>query len=242
MATAPSPSSPQSPLSESPPRDDQDASAAASPATMRASNDRDDEPEKPRASMAIPRIPPITPMASQQDPRTLARGLEGCFVDEFGNVLGWDGTVLGRVQGDLPSMVGRPVSAQGHIVDAEGQVAGFVSESFVPPPGASSSPPPPQPSSSRKPLDRGLRVDGDGTIYDHEGVPVGRMTQAQGTLRPGESRRGQAPCACSRSPGAPSPSEVCLDVKSTHDGIQLIIKIPTVFHACPGPPPPPTPL
>ncbi|KAM4055149.1 hypothetical protein HRG_005956 [Hirsutella rhossiliensis] len=242
MATESSPP-PSSPLSESPPQDQQDAAHPdSSPKTSRTSPDDDKAaPDKPREPIAIP---PITPIASQQDLETLARGLEGRFVDEFGNVLDWDGTVLGHVRGDLPSMVGRPVSARGQVVDADGQVAGYVSENFVPPAGAAASSSPPQPS-SRKPLDRGLRVDEAGTIFDHEGVPVGKIMQPKGSPRPGESRRGQGsqhhPGTSSCSPATPSPSEVCLDVKSTHDGIQLIIKIPTVFHACSAPPPPPPP-
>lgn len=156
--------------------------------------------------MAIPPIPPIPPVASAE---ALACGLDGGLIDELGNVVGRDGAVLGRVRSDLPAMVGRPVSACGRVVDAKGQVAGYVCENLLP-----------QPPSAARPLDRRLRVDDAGTIYDHEGVPVGRMTRSPASSRP---------------PAAPSPSEVCLDVKSTHDGIQLIIRIPTVLHACPPP-------
>lgn len=190
------------------------ASESRSEAAPSSPNTSDDKAREPIA------IPPIAPIESQHEAETLARGLEGCFVDEFGNVLGWDGTVLGRVRGDLPSMVGRPVSAKGQVLDVDGEVAGYVCENSVPPTS----------SAARKPLDRGLRVDDAGTIYDHEGVTVGRMVQqSKASPRPGESRRARPE---SGSSATPSPSEICLDVKSTHDGIQLIIKIPTVFHAC----------
>ncbi|PHH84922.1 hypothetical protein CDD83_1162 [Cordyceps sp. RAO-2017] len=90
--------------------------------------------------------------------------------------------------------------------------------------GASSSPP-------RKPLDAaGLSVDDAGTIYDRDGVPVGRMTQPEGPPPPRDSPSASGPAKAPAAAVTPSPSEVYLDVKSTHDGIQLIIKIPTVLN------------
>src|SRR5262245_30280125 len=55
----------------------------------------------------IPKIPPIpSDICPPPDLAELARGLEGMYVDEFGNILDWNGHVLGRVEGDLPSMIG----------------------------------------------------------------------------------------------------------------------------------------
>ncbi|KHN98417.1 LEA domain protein [Metarhizium album ARSEF 1941] len=195
-------------------------------------------------------IPKITAGISlTEDPAVLARGLEAKCVDEFGNVLGWDGTVLGRVEGDLPSMVGRCVSSDGRVRDGGGDVVGNVSENFV------------NPSTPKE--DRGskrLKIDHTGNIYDHHGAVVGKIkdhsaenktTAAQGCERcrergrshnsarnngagaqetsqeePAEAATDDVP----RATATPSPSDIYLDVKSTHDGIQLIIKIPTVFN------------
>ncbi|PTB53647.1 hypothetical protein M431DRAFT_63966, partial [Trichoderma harzianum CBS 226.95] len=166
----------------------------------------------------IPRIQPIErdePLASR------AQGLVGKFVDEFGNILDWDGTVLGSAEGDLPSMVGRPVSESGEILDITGEVVGYVSENHTRP--------------TLSDLEGGLKIDGAGNIYNKNGDIVGKMnkpstgegeTSGQQSTDQGKSSQdagGKANAA------TPSPSEVYLDVKSTHDGIQLIIKIPTIF-------------
>ncbi|KJZ78417.1 hypothetical protein HIM_02455 [Hirsutella minnesotensis 3608] len=235
-------SAPTTPVSESTTKlEGRGDDAPASPSTSLAagSPSPSQKGDAPRQGNHIA-IPPIAPIASHESPARLARGLEGRFVDEFGNVLGWDGTVLGRVQGDLPAMVGRAVSPGGEVLDEEGQVAGYVCESFVAPAESAAKPQQQQQScGARRELDRGLRVDDAGTIYNQEGAAVGKMTTAHqnpSSSRPGESRppdQGSAHAGGhppAPSAASPSPSEVFLDVKSTHDGIQLIIKIPTVFH------------
>ncbi|KID88961.1 LEA domain protein [Metarhizium guizhouense ARSEF 977] len=210
-------------------------------------------PQSPPGAQNNPiQIPKITADISfAHDPAVLARGLEGKCVDEFGNVLDWDGTVLGRVEGDLPSMVGRSVSADGRVCDGSGDVAGHVSENHM-----DSSTGAPDHGSKR------LKMDHTGNIYDHHGAVVGRMKDhskenktaaADGCARcrerererergPGssndaggqqQSQEGAADGAADDVPhrtATPSPSDIYLDVKSTHDGIQLIIKIPTVFN------------
>jgi hypothetical protein len=178
----------------------------------------------------IPKITPIVP--SNKNPAQLAQSLEGEFVDEFGNILGADGTVHGRAEGDLPSMVGRPVQGDGSILTADGEVCGYVSENLVTPP--------------LQEVGCGLKVDAEGNIYDMDGETVGKMkvpinngqnieTTAPGNGATNDSSRQRR--ASEGLPGrrdgncpTPSPSEIYLDVKSTHDGIQLIIKIPTVFN------------
>ena len=181
-------------------------------------------------NIEIPKITPI--ISSDTNAAQLARGLEGKFVDEFGNILGADGTVHGRAEGDLPSMVGRPIQGNGSILDSDGEACGYVSENLTMPP--------------LQEVGCGLKVDADGHIYDMHGETVGKMNMPEAS---GQNMKTTAPengaakdssrkrRACEGLPGrrdetgpTPSPSEIYLDVKSTHDGIQLIIKIPTVFN------------
>ncbi|KAM6485719.1 hypothetical protein HDV62DRAFT_352428 [Trichoderma sp. SZMC 28011] len=182
-----------------------------------SSSNNNAKPKNP--DIKIPRIQPIEqdePLASR------AQGLVGKFVDEFGNILDWDGTVLGSAEGDLPSMVGRPVSESGEILDNTGEVVGYVSENHTRP--------------KLSDLEGGLKIDGAGNIYNKNGDIVGKMNQpstkgegeTSGQQDAGQSKTSQDAGAKANA-ATPSPSEVYLDVKSTHDGIQLIIKIPTIF-------------
>ncbi|KAM0246884.1 hypothetical protein ACHAQJ_010065 [Trichoderma viride] len=166
------------------------------------------------------KIPKIEPLEQGEPLASRAQGLVGKFVDEFGNILDWDGTVLGSVEGDLPSMVGRPVSESGEILDNAGEVVGYVSENHTRP--------------TLSDLEGGLKIDGNGNIYNKDGKVVGKMNDpstekdgASGQQDANESKPAQD--AGKANPATPGPSEVYLDVKSTHDGIQLIIKIPTIF-------------
>ncbi|KAK5991712.1 hypothetical protein PT974_07745 [Cladobotryum mycophilum] len=170
------------------------------------------------------KVPKITPIESGESLAFRARGLAGKFVDEFGNILDWDGTVVGSVQGDLPSMVGRPVSESGEVLDSSGEVVGYVSENHADPPPL-------------KELQGGLKVDEAGNIYNHQGVIVGKMNnnsdgkpQTREGANAGSGTKTQNKANEAAKASTPSPSEVYLDVKSTHEGIQLIIKIPTVFN------------
>jgi hypothetical protein len=164
-------------------------------------------------------IPKIAPMSSNPEPSKLAVGLEGKYVDEFGNILDWDGSVLGRVEGDLPSMIGRPVSKSGEILDVDGEVVGYVAENHTKP--------------TLSALGGGLKVDSSGNIYNADNEIVGKLNDTPGgeRLKPsGSGGSGSGSGDLADKPSAtPGPSEIYLDVKSTHDGIQLIIKIPTVF-------------
>ena len=183
--------------------------------------------QKPRQNIIIPKIEPIS---STETPTAIAQGLEGKFVDEFGNILGWDGTVLGRAEGDLPSMMERPVSKDGKIRDSNGQVVGYVSENLA------------RPTTTERGY--GLRVDETGDIYDQDGEVVGKMRKpvdsdaASGPhfgrekeTKESDSKQSQKdPHSTPQTQATPNLSELCLDIKSTHDGIQLIIKIPTVFN------------
>ncbi|KAF7561077.1 hypothetical protein G7046_g3076 [Stylonectria norvegica] len=212
-----------------------------SPRSSPSSQSSESSPSSPAASQPETQpgihIPRITPLSVGPSPAELADGLDGKLVDEFGNVLDWDGTVLGRVEGDLPSMVGRPVTASGEVFDNDLEVAGHVSENYSRP--------------SLKPLGGGLKVDDEGNIYDEQGGIVGKLNNVptknsdnnnssqtknqnnennggnnQNTAR---ARGGYTQRNGPRAASPPRPDEVYLDVKSTWDGIQLIIKIPTVF-------------
>lgn len=197
------------------------------------------------------------PQPQEQEHQKLAAGLEGKYVDEFGNILDWDGTVLGRVQGDLPSMVGRPVTADGQVLDEDGEVAGYVCDNYIEPPA--------EPEPKLKPLaSGGLKVDDEGNIYDDQGNKIGKLDkpikdgadkvsgsnnsitprgnhgtgdqkQGQGQGQQGQGGGSTGTTNTNNAPGGapkpPRPDELFLDVKSTYDGIQLTIKIPTVFNS-----------
>ncbi|KAL0934012.1 LEA domain-containing protein [Colletotrichum truncatum] len=243
--------------------------AAATPSSADTANSRTDEGSQPsqesqNTSAGSPRsqskdssggknapihIPKVTPIASgltiPPNLAELAQGLEGKYVDEFGNILDWNGQVLGRVEGDLPSMIGRPVSVTGEIFSEDGEVVGYVAENDTIPP----APPSPKPIEG---MGDGLKVDHMGNILDRNNNVIGHFDGAhlanslQKTGQSGNNNSGQSSgarptnsnpqanqnCSCGRPKpsSAPSPSEVFLDVKSTNDGIQLIIKIPTVFN------------
>ncbi|OLN97947.1 hypothetical protein CCHL11_02560 [Colletotrichum chlorophyti] len=209
-------------------------------------------PQEKNAPIQIPKVTPLNSgLTLPPDLAELAQGLEGKYVDEFGNILEWDGQVLGRVEGDLPSMIGRPVSATGEIFSEDGEVVGYVAENDTVPP----APPSPKPIEG---MGDGLKVDHLGNILDRNnnvlghfnGAPLAQSLQRTGqTGKPGHSS-GPHPanntgsnnahsnnssfcpkCNPQSKPSAtPSPSEIFMDVKSTNDGIQLIIKIPTVIN------------
>ena len=178
--------------------------------------------ETPKEPPKVTPIPRITSPDSSKSSSVSPEGLEGKYVDEFGNILDWNGTVLGRVEGDLPSMVGRPVSKTGEVLDEDGEAVGYVSENYTKPP--------------LKELDGGLRVDDAGNIYNQDGAVIGKLNEPpkreESTSGKGDSSRGAQHDSSSapKPASAPNPSEIYLDVKSTYEGIQLIIKIPTIFN------------
>lgn len=202
--------------------------------------------ERPRIT-PIPRIdraadssrpsPSSSSPAQPLPPPSRYQRLAGRFVDEFGNILDDDGTVLGRAEGDLPSMVGRPVSDSGDVLDVDGDVVGRVVEDLTALP-------------ELQELDGALRVDANGNIYDAKGQAIGKLNEPPKQPGPGQdqqSQQQQQPSAGGSDPGryqqqapasapaprpasAPNPSEIYLDVKSTYEGIQIILKIPTIFN------------
>ncbi|CRK35365.1 hypothetical protein BN1723_004125 [Verticillium longisporum] len=212
------------------------------PVTRSTLKNKSDDEENPTIQ-----IPKVTPLASgltlPPNLAELAENLEDKYIDEFGNVLEWDGRVLGRVEGDLPSMIGRPVSATGEVISAEGQVVGYVAENDT----ISPRPPSPKPIHG---MGEGMKLDHMGNILNRHNKIVGHLLNAEELVDAPEPIRrarngggggsgggsGGGGCGCNCGHGrakpsaAPSPSEIYLDVKSTNDGVQLIIKIPTVFN------------
>ena len=204
--------------------------------------------------------------------------LVGKTIDEFGDILDDEGAVLGRVEGDLPSMVGRTISnARGDVLGEEGELLGYVAEVET---GEGQQ----QESKQQPPTwdlaevmkamaaagqgPGGLRVDPFGNILDAEGNVVGsfhdnktgfgKKAREGGEGKAGKTRS-QPPSSAQRPEKAgsgdeaesssesrprenaqshrkepeerkPSPSDIFLDVKSTTEGIQLTIRIPTVFN------------
>lgn len=240
-SSSPSPSPPPRSDSEGAESEstDEDAPTPRASPSLKAK----DENDPPNPTIQIPKVTPLSSgLTLPPNLAELADGLEDKYVDEFGNILEWDGQVLGRVEGDLPAMIGRPVSATGEVMDAHGEVVGYVAENDTIPP----RPPPPQPIQG---MGDGLQVDHLGNILDrsnnvvghfngdHVGKGLQRSTQGGGGGSSAQSKSQN--CSCHgqnpKPTAAPSPSEIYLDVKSTNDGVQLIIKIPTVFNGGGGP-------
>ncbi|KAI2629972.1 hypothetical protein GGR54DRAFT_288040 [Hypoxylon sp. NC1633] len=186
----------------------------------------------------IPKISKITPIGMDPPPdlQRLAYGLGGNVVDDVGNVVDTSGKVLGHATGDLPAMVGRKVADSGEVYGDNGEVIGYVSENFTGPP--------PPPADIPSHVLGGLKVDHEGNILDMNGHIIGRFNEKAGEhddlapflRRPGtgesqnednKSREEKKPKVNAHTGG--SPSDIFLDVKSTTDGIQLTIRIPTTF-------------
>ncbi|KAF3068287.1 hypothetical protein GL218_08289 [Daldinia childiae] len=184
----------------------------------------------------IPKIPKITPigMAPPPDLLRLAHGLGGNIVDDVGSIVNASGKVLGHATGDLPAMVGRRVADNGEVYGENGEVIGYVSENFT-------NPPPPVDIPEN--VLGGLKIDHDGNILDTNGNIIGRFNEKakendnlapfMKRSKPDESRTEdrkpdeKKPKVNAHTGG--SPSDIFLDVKSTTDGIQLTIRIPTTF-------------
>lgn len=231
----------------------------------------------PEESAPKPRKPPVHEISKDH--------LVGKTIDEFGDILGQDGEVLGRVEGDLPSMIGRKISnARGDVLGDGGELLGYVAEVETGEGGDQKSSEEQVPTWSLTEVMQamaaagkgpgGLRVDPFGNILDGEGNVVGsfhdnisgfgkKNAPPQGGHSPASpasdsKSRPRAPKAKSSAPKEKeqaktgpasqspprenaqshrkedpkeSPSDIFLDVKSTTEGIQLTIRIPTVFNS-----------
>lgn len=229
---------------------------------LRSTDDLEDPPEEyldpklhspqtPANVTPIPRIGSISPIQKPEGGTTmklpdLAEGLEGFEVDDVGNVVDEKGKVLGYVIGDLPSMVGKKVAEGGKVYDENGEILGHVTENFLNDEDGSEDE-----SDDLTDALNGLRVDHDGNILNTKGNIVGRLNEppaASGRKRQDQDQQQQQSSAQSsgtdqnkksdgknpnkgRTPAIPA--DICLDVKSTYDGIQIIIKIPTMFDKAP---------
>lgn len=230
----------------------------------------------PEQSTPKPKKPPIYEVSKDH--------LVGKTIDEFGDVLGDDGMVLGRVEGDLPSMIGRTISnARGDVLGDGGELLGYVAEVGTGE-GEQKSSQEQVPTWSLTEVMQamaaagkgpgGLRVDPFGNILDGEGNVVGsfhdnasgfgkKNTPATGGSPPtSQANENKSSPRVPKAKSAPqkeeakasngtssqsqpqenaqshrkedpkeSPSDIFLDVKSTTEGIQLTIRIPTVFNS-----------
>ncbi|KAI0394925.1 hypothetical protein F5Y17DRAFT_426044 [Xylariaceae sp. FL0594] len=196
-----------------------------------------------RSISPIPKIPKIEHISSPPpvDLPVRVKGLAGYVVDDVGNIVDGSGKVLGHATGDLPEMIGRKVSETGEIYGDGGEIIGYVSENFVNPP------PPPAPVPIPADFVGSLKVDHEGNILDSDGNIIGRFHKKpgkNGAMPPfapsatpkGESaktKENQEPRPKTNAQTGGSPSDLYLDVKSTNDGIQLTIRIPTMFSQPP---------
>lgn len=250
----------------------------------------------------IPHIPSVQPLNAKsrltpppEDKQTTPKKvpiyearkdhLVGKVIDEWGDIVDDDGEVLGRVEGDLPSMIGRKISnARGDVFGDDGKLLGYVAQLGAGQ-GHPKSPKQEVPTWSMNEVEKamalagkgpgGLRVDPYGNILDAEGNSVGSFhDNISGFGRKsgafpgdttsndssGESKAQTKPQARPRQPKANptpksekpegtaterrdkaqsqrkeedplNPSDIFLDVKSTTEGIQLTIRIPTVFNS-----------
>ncbi|KAI4592875.1 hypothetical protein KJ359_010322 [Pestalotiopsis sp. 9143b] len=211
-------------------------------------------PQQPSANISpVPKIQKVNPIDSQPPPdlARLANGLAGYTVDDVGNVVDESGKVLGHATGDLPCMIGKKIADNGEVYGDNGELIGYVTENFTghppPAPDANKSGAGGASASKDTPLPGGLRVDHDGNILDASGNVIGKMhskpTQPANALGPyngkaedapktetnGEQDKpeGEKPKAKFEEGGIPA--DIFLDVKSTPDGIQVTIRIPTIF-------------
>ncbi|KAI5859285.1 hypothetical protein GGS23DRAFT_327871 [Durotheca rogersii] len=184
----------------------------------------------------IPKVPIITPLAMDvpHNLSHLARGLGGNTVDDVGNIIDASGNVLGHASGDLPTMVGKKIAEDGKVYGDGGELIGYVSENFT---AQSHSP------NGTESVLGGLAVDHHGNILDASGNIIGHFndkSKGSSYLPPfeGQSKTNQTqaedisrtkPALNVNAHSGGSPSDIFLDVKSTTDGIQLIIRIPTTF-------------
>lgn len=223
---------------------------------LRSTHDLQDIPEDPPEELLdpsvhsasanvspIPKISKIAPIgvAPPLDLAQLAKGLGGHVVDDVGSVVDESGKVLGHVTGDLPAMVGKKVADNGEVYGDGGELIGYVNENFV-------NPPPPTDIPSD--VMGGLKVDHNGNILDASGNIIGRFhnkpgpngelgpfantsqqNQEQGSKADDKPKQEDKPKVNAHTGG--SPSDIFLDVKSTQDGIQLTIRIPTTFQKSP---------
>lgn len=247
---------------------------------------------------SIPSIKPISPVAQSKSPAEESTPkpkkppiyeiskdhLVGKTIDEFGDILDQNGAVLGRVEGDLPSMIGRSISnARGDILGDDGELLGYVAEVEMGQ-GEQKSSQEQVPTWSLTEVMQamtaagkgpgGLRVDPFGNILDGEGNVVGsfhdnvsgfgkknvpanggntpishakekksrsRAPKDKSTPQKEEAKTNAEPSSQSeprenaqshrKEDPKESPSDIFLDVKSTTEGIQLTIRIPTVFNS-----------
>ncbi|EPE09033.1 lea domain protein [Ophiostoma piceae UAMH 11346] len=205
----------------------------------------------------------ISSLGRPQIAESLLMGLTGKPINEYGDVVAdHDSTcVLGQVAGDLPDMVGRRVTTdKGDVFGDDGSLIGYVKhvgpESDEEENGnehRGSGEAAQTLESFTQGGSRAFKVDGNGNILDGNGNVVGKMHDNKNQSQPrgissGSAEAGKEEASSNQDDGSPpkqnaetfrkeneSPSDIFLDVKSTREGIQLVIRIPTVFPGNAGP-------
>ncbi|KAK0621621.1 hypothetical protein B0T17DRAFT_591472 [Bombardia bombarda] len=153
-----------------------------------------------------------SPPGSPSQPRSLfeimGRSNASLMVDHLGNILDASGNVVGKFH-DNNNPLHRKEKEEREEKEKAAQ------SSSLPPPVPTSSPPPPPPQQQQQQQPETEQGEAGGKEQKRP-----RRTE--------EERRENAQAWRKENPGE-SPSDIFLDVKSTTEGIQLTIRIPTVF-------------
>jgi hypothetical protein len=156
------------------------------------------------------------PAAAAPGPRSLfdlmGRATSSLMVDHAGNILDADGNVVGRFH-DNNNPLHRREREEREARERMQQPGG--DEQHQPSPPLTPSPPPQQQQQQQQEPEQPQPPAGEGQ------PPRPRRTE--------EERRQNAEAWRKENPNE-SPSDIFLDVKSTREGIQLTIRIPTVFN------------
>ena len=205
----------------------------------------------------------ISSLGRPQIAESLLKGLVGKLINEYGDVVADHDSacVLGQVAGDLPDMVGRRVTADnGDVLGDDGSLIGYVKHIGPASDDEEDGNEHRGPGEATQTLEsftlggsRAFKVDGNGHILDANDNIVGKMHDNKKQGEPGGSHgdgagAGKGETSGTDGNGSPpkqnaetfrketeSPSDIFLDVKSTREGIQLVIRIPTVFPGQVGP-------
>lgn len=243
---------------------DKSCSATTAPGEPRVKSEFHKRGATPAQVTPIDNIGRISSIDRPALPEQLLRGFVGKMINEFGDVVDNDNTtVLGQVAGDLPEMVGRRVTTEkGDVLGDNGDLLGYINHIGAETDDASerdesgecqSKPAQETLESFTHGHSKSFAVDTEGNILDGSGKVVGKMNDSktqwkaknsvdqspepQRTAKPNADDNGAPPKQNAETfrKENESPSDIFLDVKSTREGIQLIIRIPTVFPDQSGP-------
>lgn len=188
----------------------------------------------------------------------LAQGLVGCKVSGAGAIIDNQDRIMGRATGDLPSMYGMPISENGGVFSMSGQLAGYVTENYtiaspVPDEKDTNNTEDLVADKQVREIIARVGVDKSGNLVDDSGRVVGKVAgdfstgnftpTSTSSSSPAEESSTEPNSAEKEGTADASPPkiqltaakedegnpDVYLDVKSTRDGIQISIRIPSGF-------------